>query len=511
MHGMNEEAIAPAGVTLYEPSDHAARRDLLYGTIKDRMTKSFPVSYGGVRLDVSDVDYDDPPEFSLKDQKDAMMQGKYLSRRLRGMATLTDEETGDVLDTGKISLMRVPFLSQRGTFIHGGNDYVPISQQRLLPGIYARRKANGGLEAQFNVRRGTGSAFRVAFDPATAQYKIGVRQAHMHMYSLLKDMGVGDDEMEAAWGPDILKANKKGYTPKAIESAYDRIVPYKIRNALELEPGMQPTREQKVKAVKDSMSSFEVADSVMRRNLPGLNRLPKRASKREGPMWEALGLTKAGAALDKAATALEGSIDFRGDKFTPPGVGGILESSRRLLAINRGDEEPDDRDNLRFKRYYMPHELMGERVDMDAGKLRMSLGRRLAKTRKLKSMPPFYFDSYMTGHITGKSSMSFPVEETNPMHLADQHARSTLMGPGGIGDPSAITDEAQAVSPSEFGFIASVEGPESERAGIDVRLATGARIGSDGRVYQKFFDRRAGAMRWMSAEDLDGLVVRLPD
>ena len=51
----------------------------------------------------------------------------------------------------------------------------------------------------------------------------------------------------------------------------------------------------------------------------------------------------------------------------------------------------------------------------------------------------------------------------------------------------------------------------SEKIGIDVRLAWGSKIGSDGRPYQKFLNRKTGKYQWMSPEDLDGLTVKLPD
>jgi hypothetical protein len=51
----------------------------------------------------------------------------------------------------------------------------------------------------------------------------------------------------------------------------------------------------------------------------------------------------------------------------------------------------------------------------------------------------------------------------------------------------------------------------SEKAGIDVRLAWNARIGSDGRVYQQFLNKRTGQMDWVSPEELEGKTVKLPD
>jgi len=51
----------------------------------------------------------------------------------------------------------------------------------------------------------------------------------------------------------------------------------------------------------------------------------------------------------------------------------------------------------------------------------------------------------------------------------------------------------------------------SERIGIDVRASWGSKLGSDGKLYQRFRDRKSGKIKWMNAEDLDGLTVKIPD
>ena len=51
----------------------------------------------------------------------------------------------------------------------------------------------------------------------------------------------------------------------------------------------------------------------------------------------------------------------------------------------------------------------------------------------------------------------------------------------------------------------------SEKAGIDVRLAHGARVGSDGRIYQLMLNRRTGKKEWVSPSDLRGKTLKLPD
>lgn len=51
----------------------------------------------------------------------------------------------------------------------------------------------------------------------------------------------------------------------------------------------------------------------------------------------------------------------------------------------------------------------------------------------------------------------------------------------------------------------------SEKAGIDTRMSNGVRIGSNGRLYQKFRNPKTKAMHWMSPEDLHGKVIGLPN
>ena len=60
-------------------------------------------------------------------------------------------------------------------------------------------------------------------------------------------------------------------------------------------------------------------------------------------------------------------------------------------------------------------------------------------------------------------------------------------------------------------FLSAIEGPESERIGVDTRVAWGAKIGSDGNIYQKFKNARTGKNEWLSAQDLENKVVALPN
>lgn len=212
----------------------------------------------------------------------------------------------------------------------------------------------------------------------------------------------------------------------------------------------------------------------------------------------------------KTDTVPEFELDDDGEEYMPVGVDGVLASTEKLLAMNRGLVEPDERDSLKFQKVLRPHAMLRESIKMDAGKIARTAMYQAAKRKNLKGLQPGAFDAYVNRLLVG-NPLTSPLEEINPMQLVANARRVTKMGPGGLGSDQSITEEAQNVHPSQFGFISCIEGPESARAGIDVRVAWGTKLGSNGRLYQKFYDKRKKKMVWMSPEDVDGLVIKLPD
>ena len=153
---------------------------------------------------------------------------------------LYDSKTNELLDEKKNkSLMRVPYYTQRGTFIHNGNEYSTLRQLRLRPGMYTRKKANGELETQFNIERGTGQGYRIIMDPATGIYKFNIGQSNSNLYSLLHDMGVPDQDLINAWGIDIFKRNKAKYDARALEKVHSKLVGKKSKATNRTEMAME--------------------------------------------------------------------------------------------------------------------------------------------------------------------------------------------------------------------------------------------------------------------------------
>lgn len=264
--------ITPKNVQLFEPDDFDAQRASIFSGVKDAVTSLFPKSHGGVRMELDNVGYEGPEDFSPQEQKDAILSNKFLTRKLRGTVRLVDEKSGDVLDQQHTTLMHVPWLSPRGTFIHGGNDYAPIHQMRLVPGPYARTLSNGQFEVQFNAKPGTGAGYRVLLEPDTAQYKLRVGpQMHAHLYSVLHDMGVPDEDLEASWGKDILARNKAKYNPKALGQVYGRLVPSKEQN-----PNASPAEQ--AAQLHAAFERTQMLASTVRQNLAAMLDRAKQAS-----------------------------------------------------------------------------------------------------------------------------------------------------------------------------------------------------------------------------------------
>lgn len=289
------EAELPKNVTLRDFDDFSTLRGDIFNNVKTAMTKAFPLNYGAVRLELHDVDYDNIDDVPISEQKKHLLENKYITKKLRGTVKLFDNDTNQMLEEKRLSLMRVPYLTNRGTFIHGGNEYATIMQSRLLPGVYTRRQANGELETQFNVKPGTGVGFRVGFEPETTQYRLKISQANLHLYSLLKDLGTKDEELEKAWGPDIFNANKNKYDSRVFDKAYERLVSNKQKK-------LDVSREDKAKSISSALESARIHARVAQKNLPSMFN-PKIATE-----WQARWEGK--QAAEKVASAVEFKPDL---------------------------------------------------------------------------------------------------------------------------------------------------------------------------------------------------------
>lgn len=436
----------------WDPSNHAGMRQRIEQGTVEEISKTFPVSYGGVRLEAENVRITGPDRFSLKEQRKALLSNSYLAKPLKADVVLRDEKTGEELDRRVgATLMRVPYYTDRGTFIHNGNEYTGVMQSRLIPGAYTRVQTNGGIETQFNTRVGTGRPFRVALDPETAQFRLRVKGSDLHLYSVLKDAGVPDEDMIEAWGEEVWKMNSGRYDVRAAKKAYEKLVSEYSRKNLNLAPG---------DGIREALNRAQISDEAASRTLGAYWRSLSKKADNYASIYELyvrprLKL-KTAAALGMEELGLE---DEDGDRYRTVGFDGVLASTRKLLAVNRKQDNADDRNVPAFSKIFTLDKLLRERIRLDDGKRRRQMVRLIANRKNLSPLAPRVFDGYYEEFLT-KNPLTTPIEQTNPLQIMSQHRRVTQMGPGGIGSADAITPDMQASQASEFGFISAYEGPE---------------------------------------------------
>jgi DNA-directed RNA polymerase beta subunit len=437
---------APA-VTFRKFGDSAATRKLIYDNVLNAATGLKPLSNQRHTLQLANVGYEGPEEFSKKDVKAAILGGTTLSRRLRGTWQLMDNATGQPLEERHATLANVPHLTDDGVFINRGVSYTLAHQLRLSPGIFARQKQNGELEAHVNVLPGKGRGHKLFLDPESGIFKVNLGQANMPLYPLLKAMGAKDADLREAWGNDLAGMNAQKTDPQVIRKLYDRVAKNRVEGA------DAPTMQQ---AVSEAFGGMELDDFVTNRTL-------KHKS---------------------------GKLDL------PT----ILATTRKLLAINRGEDEADDRDHMAYQHVLGPEDLLAERLSKSGGELRKLLWKISAKGN-LKAIQPGFFDRAIQSAIIG-SGLGAPIEEINPAEIFDQQSRLTRMGEGGITSMDAVPEESRAVQPTHLGFVDPLRTPESGRVGVDMRLARSAVKGSDGFLYFPLQNTKTGQIEYKSARDL---------
>ncbi len=438
--------------------DTARTRKNIYSKVLSAAQAIQPIANKTHTLRLSDVDWADPEDFKIADQKHALLSGATLSRRLRGTWELVDNADNSVLDTLKATVAKVPYLTQRGTMINNGSEYALRNQQRLKAGIYTRRKDNGEIESHVNVLPGKGLSHRYFLDPAKSTFHLRVSQAKLPLFPLLKSLGATDDQIRTAWGNDFYAANAvKREDPVAVNKLFTRFVGTK--NDIQDLGG-------RTKALAEAITRMEIDPEVSQRNL--------------------------------------------GKPYSTLSLDAILDTTKKLIAVSRGEQDVDDRDALPNQVVLGPEDLLAERLEKDAGGIRRNLLWKASFRRSLKGLPVGALTKQVESALLG-SGLGQALEEVNAAEILDKQTSISRLGEGGIPSLTAVPDEARALQPSQLGFMDAVRTPESLRAGVDVFLSGSVRKGNDGRIYAPVIDVSTGQTVYKSPQDLANAAVAFPD
>ena len=108
---------------LRELDDTHSTRKLIYDGVLSSLSKRFPMEDDKHRLELTDLRYDGPQDFSWADQKRAMLTDRSVRTPVKGKWSLYDKVTGAKLDEKQEVVMHVPYYTDRGTIINNGGDY----------------------------------------------------------------------------------------------------------------------------------------------------------------------------------------------------------------------------------------------------------------------------------------------------------------------------------------------------------------------------------------------------
>lgn len=446
-------AAAPAPVTFRNFGDTLATRRAIYDNALEAARNIKPVKNNRYTLHIENVGYADPEELPIATQKKALLERGTLSRRLRGTWVLTGADGSR--QERQATLAKIPFMTDRGNFIVNGTSYTLAHQMRLLPGIYTRQQENGEISSHANVLPGKGVSHHYSMDPATGIFRLDILQSSMPLLPILQAIGAKERELRDAWGDDLYERNTKKSDPKVIDKLYRKLV---------RKPNPEAHTADKEKAIAEAFAGMEFDPEVNRRTL--------------------------------------------GEPVRNLNKDEILKITKRLLAVNRGEADTDDRDHLANQRFLGPEDLIAERLQRSGSLMNQALWKATNKGN-LDSIPVDAFGRHVSSAILD-SGLGQPGEEVNASEIFDHQFRISRLGTGGIPDVSAIPAESRNVHPSQLGYIDLVKTPESFRAGVDLRIANSVRKGSDGRIYAPFTDAKTGREHYLSPQDLVDKVVTFP-
>jgi DNA-directed RNA polymerase beta subunit len=424
--------------------DAATKRDHIRQKVMEGIMESFPIKSRSKTIEISDLSFT-KKDYSPSEQKTAILEGNSLFEPVQGTIRVRDNASGEITDEAKkFTLAKIPWFTPRHTLIVGGNEYSVSSMVRPKPGVYARKRSNGILEANFNMQ---GAAnFNVTMDPEKGEMQLEYGASKIPLYPILTRAGVTHEQIVSKWGDALAEKNRQ-MAPKnisgVVDRLYNKVVPTYGREALKL-----TTPEAKIQEVFSRYSKASMNPDVNKATL--------------GHPYETV---------------------------TPHA---ILDASHKVLKIFKNNDEVDDRDSLDFKSLYMIDDFFKERIKLDARDIARKVAIKIEAKKDLKSaIASAPFTPGLLKFINTSQLVAVPTQ-TNPMELIDSSMRVTSLGEGGISSERAIPMEARMVHPTQIGALDPMRTPESFRAGVDVRAALAMHKDSKGNIYVPLVNVRKG-------------------
>jgi len=441
----------------------------------------------------------------------------YVKLRLREEDHIKDEE---------IYMGELPLVSERGSFIINGAERVIVSQLHRSPGIAFEESVHtsGKILHAFRIIPDRGTWLEVQFDQNDLLYVYLDRRRRRRKFlltTLLRAMGYGSDseilnlfyemdEISVAEAlkldsvsnlvltEDIVDADKGVVLARAFEPLTKTIVRSFEKAGLKKVVAIDTTVDDGaiIRCLKKdpTQNEEEALKDIYKRLRPGeppTTANAKALLKRLFQDPRRYDLGRVGRYKLNQKLKMDTDLEFR-----VIGAEDVVEATKYLTRLKRGDGTLDDIDHLGSRRVRTVGELL-------ANQCRVGLARteRLVKERmtlydqSVDSISPQKLInpkalSTVIRDFFARSQLSQFMDQINPLAELTHKRRLSALGPGGLNRERAGF-EVRDVHPSHYGRICPIETPEGPNIGLINSLSLYSRINEFGFIetpYRKVVD-----------------------
>jgi DNA-directed RNA polymerase beta subunit/DNA-directed RNA polymerase beta' subunit len=429
-----------------EQFNHQQAVAKLQTNVKSIFDQYFPYERNDYRFEVKNIHFEDP-SISHTSQEQAFLNDASVESMVRGDVEVYHK--GHLVKTHRNQiLVRIPYPTERGTYIAGGNELVVLNRMSRRNGVYIHPirdiRHTRILTAEV---RSKGSRFEINFDANRAQMKIEklgdfgkTNPGAIDLFSFLHLLGVTDGEIRQAVNDkelaDTLLANS---TNASTQKMYSAIFAKEY-------PGADEAKKQIIDFVNGRLT-FDADSQKINAQTIG------------SPI----------SVFDSSAFLQ--TISQLAKEYKQPGT----------------SVEPDD---FRFKEIKSPEDTVAEFVRRG---IKEWINKRLrpitysdmneVKKKNLNAKPDQFI--YRPIKSLYSSDIAELVDSANPLDVHQKLYKITSVGTGGLNSKSATTF-TRNLQDTAFAKIDALETPQSSRMGLSQHFASGAKI-KNGRVYSKFY------------------------
>lgn len=393
----------------------------------------------------------------LKTQKKYKLEDRSLVASLTGDVRILDNKTGKVLDSrNKHTLLQIPHITERGSYILQGTERQVINQLRWRPGIYASFTPDNNVKVVLNTS--AAGTYQVMLDRESLvmTFRVGTT-TNFPIYSVLTAVGLNDVEIKSLLGQRIYDINRAKAKPDMdVGKLLKKLRPY-------AEAG---TVEEKTKLVKEFLESKPLD--------PEVNKV-----------------------------TVGQAISFIGRDALTAAV-------KKAIDLGNGRVEEDDVESLAFKALLSFEDFIAERLITALPTIKKQVANLVdRKPQILVALPPSTFTNVIETFFT-KSEFTRHADQNNPIDIAAVNSLVTTMGEGGIQSSHAVTDELRTIHPSHLGLLDLMHTPEGQKIGVTNHLSLGARrIGTS--LALSVYDAKTGKKVEKTIQEIVNKVIAFPD